>query len=146
MKVIFIKDVKGQGKKDEIKEVKDGYAKNYLIKNKYAVIYTETSNKILKNEIETRKQQEMKDIEEANKTKNKLEKEIIKFKVKTGKEDKVFGSVTSKQIKEELDKLGYNIDKKKINIDNTVSTLGHHIIKIELHKKVIAQLNIELVN
>ena len=66
MKVIFIKDVKGQGKKDEIKEVKDGYAKNYLIKNKYAVIYTETSNKILKNEIETRKQQEMKDIEEAN--------------------------------------------------------------------------------
>ena len=146
MKVIFNKDLKGQGKRGEIKEVKDGYAKNYLIKNKYAVIYTETSNKILKNEIETRKQQEMKDIEEANKTKNKLEKEIIKFKVKTGKEDKVFGSVTAKQIKEELDKLGYNIDKKKINIDNTVSTLGHHIIKIELHKKVIAQLNIELVN
>ena len=146
MKIILTKDVKNVVKCGEIKEVSDGYAKNYLIKNKYAVIYTETSNKILKNEIETRKQQEMKDIEEANKTKNKLEKEIIKFKVKTGKEDKVFGSVTAKQIKEELDKLGYNIDKKKINIDNTVSTLGHHIIKIELHKKVIAQLNIELVN
>lgn len=144
MKVIFIKDVKGQGKKDEIKEVKDGYAMNYLIKNKYAVPYTETSNKRLNDEIKERKIQEEKDIEEANKIKEKLKKEKISFKVKTGKEDRVFGSISSKQIKDELDKLGYKIDKKKIILDTPISSLGHHFVKIELHKKVIAELEIIL--
>ncbi len=144
MKVIFIKDVKGQGKKDEIKEVKDGYAMNYLIKNKYAVPYTETSNKRLNDEIKERKIQEEKDIEEANKIKEKLKKEKISFKVKTGKEDRVFGSISSKQIKDELDKLGYKIDKKKIILDTPISSLGHHFVKIELHKKVIAELEIVL--
>lgn len=144
MKVIFIKDVKGQGKKDEIKEVKDGYAMNYLIKNKYAVPYTETSNKRLNDEIKERKIQEEKDIEEANKIKEKLKKEKISFKVKTGKEDRVFGSISSKQIKDELDKLGYKIDKKKIILDTPISSLGHHFVKIELHKKVVAELEIVL--
>ena len=144
MKVIFIKDVKGQGKKDEIKEVKDGYAMNYLIKNKYAVPYTETSNKRLNDEIKERKIQEEKDIEEANKIKEQLKKEKISFKVKTGKEDRVFGSISSKQIKDELDKLGYKIDKKKIILDTPISSLGHHFVKIELHKKVIAELEIIL--
>lgn len=144
MKVIFIKDVKGQGKKDEIKEVKDGYAMNYLIKNKYAVPYTETSNKRLNDEIKERKIQEEKEIEEANKIKEKLKKEKISFKVKTGKEDRVFGSISSKQIKDELDKLGYKIDKKKIILDTPISSLGHHFVKIELHKKVVAELEIVL--
>ena len=100
MKVIFIKDVKGQGKKDEIKEVKDGYAMNFLIKNKYAVAYTEGSNKRLNNEIEERKIQNENDIKEANKLKEKLKKEKIVFKVKTVAQDRVFGSISTKQIKE----------------------------------------------
>ena len=93
MKVIFIKDVKGQGKKDEIKEVKDGYAMNYLIKNKLAVMYTETSNKRLENEKQQRKEKEAQDIKEANELKNKLSKVKVRFKVKTGEKDKVFGSI-----------------------------------------------------
>lgn len=144
MKVIFIKDVKGQGKKDEIKEVKDGYAMNFLIKNKYAVAYTEGSNKRLNNEIKERKIQNENDIKEANKLKEKLKKEKIKFKVKTGKEDRVFGSVSTKQIKEELDKLGYKIDKKKILIYTPVASIGTHFVKIELHKEVIAELEVIL--
>ena len=144
MKVIFIKDVKGQGKKDEIKEVKDGYAMNFLIKNKYAVAYTEGSNKRLNNEIEERKIQNENDIKEANKLKEKLKKEKISFKVKTGAQDRVFGSISTKQIKEELDKLGYKIDKKKILIDTPISSLGHHFVKIELHKEVIAELEVIL--
>jgi len=144
MKVIFIKDVKGHGKKDEIKEVKDGYAMNFLIKNKYAVAYTEGSNKRLNNEIEERKIQNENDIKEANKLKEKLKKEKIVFKVKTGKEDRVFGSISTKQIKEELDKLGYKIDKKKILIDTPISSIGHHFVKIELHKEVIAELEVIL--
>ena len=144
MKVIFLKDVKGQGKKDEIKEVKDGYAKNFLIKNKYAVAYTETSNKRLNEEIETRKKKNEEDIKNANEIKKKLSKEKIVFNVKTGKEDRVFGSISTKQIKDELDKLGYDIDKKKIMIDIPISSLGHHIVKIELHKEVIANLEVIL--
>lgn len=144
MKVIFIKDVKGQGKKDEIKEVKDGYAMNYLIKNKYAVPYSEMSNKRLLDEKEERKIKEQEDIAEAKKLKDKLEKLKISFKVKTGDKDKVFGSISSKQIKDELDKLGYKIDKKKVLIDTPISSLGHHYVKVELHKEVIANLEIVL--
>ena len=144
MKVIFLKDVKGQGKKDEIKEVKDGYAKNFLIKNKYAVAYTETSNKRLTEEIETRKKKNEEDKKNENEIKKKLSKEKIVFNVKTGKEDRVFGSISTKQIKDELDKLGYDIDKKKIMIDLPISSLGHHIVKIELHKEVIANLEVIL--
>ena len=145
MKVIFIKDVKGQGKKDEIKEVKDGYAKNFLIKNKYAVAYSETSNKRLNNEIEMRKIKNENDIKAANEIKKQIKNEKIVFKVKTGNNDRVFGSISTKQIKDELDKLGYNIDKKKILIDNPISSLGNHIVKLELHKEVLADLDIELV-
>lgn len=144
MKVIFIKDVKGQGKKDEIKEVKDGYATNFLIKNKYAVAYSETSKKRLNEEINDRRIKNENDIKEAKVLKNKLSKEKIIFKVKTGKQDKVFGSISTKQIKEELDKLGYNIDKKKILIDEPISSLGTHIVKVELHKEVISDLEIKL--
>lgn len=144
MKVIFIKDVKGQGKKDEIKEVKDGYAMNYLIKNKLAVMYTETSNKRLENEKQARKEKEAQDIKEAQELKNKLSKIKVSFKVKTGEKDKVFGSISSKQIKEELDKLGYSIDKKKIKVDEPITSLGHHFVNIELHKEVIAKLEVVL--
>lgn len=145
MKVIFLKDVKGQGKKDEIKEVKDGYAMNYLIKNKYAVRYSETGNKILKEQISDRLKKEEIDVKNAKDVALKLKKVVITFKVKTGKNDMVFGSISSKQIKEELDKLGFNIDKKKIILDNPVSSLGHHIVKIELYKEVIGEVDVHLV-
>ena len=91
MKVIFIKDLKKQGKKDEIKEVSDGYATNFLIKNGYAVKYTKTSNERLYDDIKERELKEAKDIEEANKIKDKLAKENIVFNVKVGKDGKVFG-------------------------------------------------------
>jgi len=145
MKVIFIKDVKGQGKKDEIKEVKDGYAINYLFKNKLAVQYTPTSNERLLTEQEQRKEKELEEIEIANKLKSKLEDVILTFKVKTGEKDKVFGSISTKQIKEELDKRNLNIDKNKIIIDTPISSLGYHFIKIEIHKNIFAEVKIELI-
>jgi len=145
MKVIFIKDVKGQGKKGDIKEVKDGYGNNFLIKNGYAVLYTKTSVERLNEENKEKALKEKELIEESNIIKNKLEKMELKIKVKTGKEDKVFGSVSTKQIVSELGKLNYNIDKKKIKLDNDLSTLGSHIINIELHKQVIAKLKVTLV-
>ena len=142
MKIIFLKDLKGHGKKDEIKEVKDGFAENYLIKNGYAIKYTSKSKEILDTQIENRNEKEKQLIEECNKIKKELEKKEYKFKLNTGASDKVFGSVSSKAIAEALAKDGYKVDKKKIKIEESLSTLGTHIVKIELHSKVIVDLKV----
>ena len=104
MKVIFLKDVKGQGKRDEVKEVKDGYAENFLIKNGYAIKYSSRSSEILDRQLTDRKNKENELIKECEKIKTSLEKMELEFKVKTGKQDKVFGSISSKQISDELSK------------------------------------------
>ncbi|MBE6152204.1 MAG: 50S ribosomal protein L9 [Firmicutes bacterium] len=144
MKVIFLKDLKNQGKKGEIREVKDGYGKNFLIKNGYAVMATETGVKRLNEENEQARQKELENIKNCNQMKEKLEKLTLKFKVKTGTQDRVFGTVSTKMIAEELKKQNFNIDKKTIKLDNPLSSLGFHNVKIELHKEVIAQLKVEL--
>lgn len=144
MKIIFIKDVKGQGKKDDIKEVKDGYAK-YLISSNSAVLYTEKSVSVLNKQIDKRKEEEKELVDSLNKIKNKLENKKIEFKVKTGNNDKVFGSISTKQISDELLKLGFDIDKKKIECDSELNTLGTHIVKINLHKEVVFNINVILV-
>lgn len=144
MKVIFIKDLKGQGKKGEIKEVKDGYGENFLIKNKYAIIANDSNLKQYNTQKEKEKLDETLKIKECESIKEKLEKLTIKIKVKTGAQDRVFGSVSTKQITEELKKLNYNIDKNKIKVIEPLTSLGTHIVDVELHKKVIAKLKINL--
>jgi len=143
MKVIFLKDLKNQGKKGEIKEVKDGYAQNFLIKNGYAVKETKESLKILNKELEEEKTNDEKNRKEALELKQKLENEKLVFYVKTGKQDKVFGSVSVKQIKEQLDKK-YKIDKKQILIKNPIQSLGFHEVDIVLYKEIKALLKIEV--
>lgn len=145
MKVIFLKDVKGQGKKDEIKEVSDGYGKNFLINKGYAVLATPTGLKKLNKEQQEHKEQEEIKKSFALEQKSKLEKETLKFKVKTGEQDRVFGSVSSKQIISELKKLGYNIDKKMFKTNDSLTFLGFHNVEIELYKGVIATLKVQLV-
>ncbi len=142
MKIILIDNVKGTGKKDEVKEVKDGYG-SFLIKNKKAVLYSTKSNEVLNTQIKDRNDKEEQLILECTNIKNKLEKDILEFLVKTGNDGKVFGSISSKQISEELKKKGYNIDKKLIDREN-LNTLGSHTVTINLHKKVVAHLNVVL--
>lgn len=145
MKVIFIKDLKNQGKKGQIKEVKDGYGQNFLIKQGYAVLATETSIKILNQENLDNQNKEKQLIKENQELKQKLEKINLKIKVKTGKEDKIFGNVSSKQIITELKKLNYEIDKKKIKIDSPLTSLGTHKVTINLYKNINAILKVQLI-
>ena len=144
MKVIFVKDLRGQGKRGEIKEVKDGYAENYLIKNGYAKKLTEQSFNQYQKDKKEEKDLDDKNRKEAEKVKETLKSLELVFKVKTGAQDKVFGSVSTKQIKEELDKKKITIDKKQIMLDEGLSTLGYHDVKIVLYKDVIGVVKVKV--
>ena len=144
MKVILISDVKKQGKKGEIIDVKDGYGK-FLINNHQAVLLTDTSHNRLSKEKEEERKHEETLIKEANKLKDKLATKKITFKVKTGAGDKVFGSISTKQIADELKKNGFEIDKKQINLDIPIASLGFFDVEINLHKKVKATIKVEVV-
>ena len=143
MKIILLKDVKKQGKKGYILNVKDGYG-TFLINKGDAVLATVNSVDRLDRENKEKEKQELALIKKCEGLKKKIEKLTISFKVKTGEQDRVFGSISAKQIVEELKNKGYEIDKKQIKTDNTISSLGFHNVNIELHKKVVAKLKIEL--
>ncbi len=144
MKIILLEDVKKQGKKGEIITVADGYG-NFLIKNQQAVLASSNGVARLNKEKERDRIAEENLIKECEKVKIKLEKEKISFKVKTGEGDKVFGSISVKQISSFLQEKGYNIDKKQIKPTTSLSSLGFHNVDIELHKKVVAVIRVELV-
>ena len=144
MKVILLTDVKKQGKKDDIINVSDGYAENFLFKNKLAVPYNTQNKNKLERDLKSREEEEQENIKAANELKNKLENVTVKFKAKCGKDGKMFGSISNKQIEEELNKLGYNIDKKQIECDHNIDSLGIHIVDINLHKKVKAKINVSV--
>ena len=143
MQVIFLKDLKGQGKKGEIKEVADGYAMNFLIKKGYAVKKTEASMNKLSIEKENNRLLDEKNTKEAKELANKLGKVTITFNAKAGKEDRMFGSISSKQIKEELDKLGYHFDKKQITSE-TINSFGFHNVNINLYKDIVGTVRVEV--
>ena len=143
MKIILLKDVKKQGKSGDILDVKDGYG-NFLISKGDAVVATKVSVNILDKENKEREANELLNIKKCEELKKKLEKANISFKVKTGAQDKVFGSISSKQIVDELSKLGFDINKTQIKLDTPLSSLGTHIVHVELHKKVIADIKVKL--
>ena len=143
MKIILLKDVKKQGKSCDILNVKDGYG-TFLINKGDAVLATSNSVDRLDRENKEKEKLELENIKRCEEIRKKLEKLTISFKVKTGEQDRVFGSISVKQIVEELKNKGYEIDKKQIKIEGTVSSLGFHNVDIILHKKVVAKLKIEL--
>lgn len=138
MKVIMLSDVKKVGKKGEVIEVSDGYARNFLIKQRLAVAVTQRSQEIL----DIQKQNEA--IEEANtkaqaeELKIQLEKITLEFKVKAGAGGRVFGSVSSKQVAEELMKKHHiKVDKRKFLDNETITGLGVTFIKVDLYKNQV---------
>ena len=145
MKVLFVKDLKGQGKRGDIKTVKDGYAENFLIKNGYAVKKTKENLSKLNHELEKKKQEDENNKKEALLLKEKLSKVTLEFKVKTGEGDKVFGSISIKQIKDELLKEGYKIEKSQIDIPNPIASLGFHNVDINLYPEIIAKIKVHVI-
>mgnify|MGYP003308839303 FL=1 len=145
MEVIFIKDLKNQGKKGQIKNVKDGYAENFLIKQGYAVKKTKESLAKLECEQRNKAAQDAESKKQATALKVELDKVVLEFKVKTGEGDKVFGSVSVKQIKDELQKKNFKIDKSQIDISNSISSLGFHNVDIKLYPGITATIKVHLV-
>ena len=145
MKVVLLKDVKNLGKKGAVCNVADGYAQNFLFKNGLAVQASEKSMEIRTAQIEKEKQDELKRIEEANKNKVVLENTMVTFKAKAGKDGRMFGNISTKQVAEELTKVTkINIDKRKITSDVTINAFGVTNVNIELHKKVIAKVKVQV--
>ena len=145
MKVILLQDVKSLGKEGEIVNVNDGYARNFIIPKKLGV---EANNKNL-NDLKLKKSNEEKIAKENKEAAEKLAGELkagqILLKIKVGEGGKAFGSVSAKEIaaavKEQMD---LDVDKKKIQLKETLKTLGTHIVPIKLHPEVTAELKVEI--
>lgn len=145
MKVLLLTDVKGTGKKGEIKNVADGYAKNFLIKTGKAKIADNTAiseNNMKKSSSDYHKEMEKQAAEELAK---KLKDTKIVVEIKCGENGKTFGSVTSKEISDSLQKQGYEIDKRKIELKEPLKTIGLYKVSIKLHSEVSTSVNLEII-
>ena len=145
MKVIFLQDVKGQGKKGEIKEVSDGYVRNFLLPRGLVAPASEANLKMLEHQKLSEQRRKEKEKEEAQALAAKLEQTTVVIKAKAGEGGRLFGSVTSKQIAEELEKQGIRIDRRKIAMDDAIRTLGVTVVAVNLHPDVTGKLNVHVV-
>ena len=144
MKVVLLKDVKGTGKKGEIKEVADGYASNFLFKNglaKRADNSALSENAIQKSAMAFHKQEEIKAGKELAKT---LQGKTVTLKIKCGENGKMFGSVTSKEIAEELEKINIKLDKKKIDLKEPIKLIGIYKVTAKVYPEISATFNVEV--
>ena len=147
MKVILKADIKGVGKKDEVINASDGYARNFLFPKNLAVEANKENMSKLKAKQDSAKYQKEQDKEEAMKTADKLSKILLKIKVKAGENGKIFGGVSSKEIAQELSKqYAIQIDKKKIDLKETIKTPGVHNVEIKLFEGVVGKLRIDVIS
>ena len=147
MKVILKENIKGVGKKDEIINASDGYARNFLLPKGLAVEANSGNLAKLKSKQDSFKYQKSQEKEEAIKISDKLSKILLKVKVKAGENGKIFGGVSSKEIATELEKqYGIKVDKKKIDLKETIKELGVKTVEIKLFEGVIGKLKIDIIS
>jgi len=146
MKVILLQDVKGVGKKDQMLDVSDGYATNFLLPKKLAVEATKGNVQSLETKRKTAEQQRVKELEDARAMKTDLESRSITIGQKTGEGGRLFGSVTNKEVAQILlEQEGIDIDRKKITIPEAIKKTGEYSAEIRLHTDVTAQLTLQVV-
>ena len=145
MKVIFLKDVKGKGKKGEVKNVADGYAQNFLIKQGLAVEANQANVSTLNAQKKKEEKLAAEELADAKKLKEVMDKITLEFSTKAGEGGRLFGSITSKQIAEELQKAhNLKVDKRKIELPDAIRTLGFTKVSVKLHAEVTATLNVHV--
>lgn len=146
MNVIFIKDLKGQGKVGDQKNISDGYAKNFLIPKGYAIEATTANINDLKGKKQSETYKKEQDIAHAEKLKKTLADTTVVIKTKSGENGKLFGSITSKDISEELKKQhNISIDKKKIVFPDGIKSVGSFSIEVKLYPSIVGKLNVSVV-
>lgn len=148
MKVIFTEDVRGKGKRGQMKDVPDGYAQNYLIKNGLAKLATPAAVSQLKGQERAEEKKHEAELEAARKLKTKLEddKTVVEIQSKAGEDSRLFGSVPSKQIAQALEKqFGYKVDKRKIDLDEPIRALGYRNVNVQLAPGVSAKIRVHVV-
>lgn len=146
MKVILLDNIKGVGKKDQVINASDGYARNYLFPKKLAVEANNENMLKLKAKQNSNEFKKGVEKEEATKLANKLKEITLTLKVKAGENGKIFGGVTSKEIAENL-KTQYKIeiDKKKINLSETIKNLGTTMVDVKLYEGIIGKLKVQII-
>ncbi len=144
MEVILLKDVKGKGKKEDVIKVSIGYG-NFLVKSGAAKPATTGNMNELHNIQEQRAEDEKNHVAEMQKLKTELESKNLKLSLKAGVDGKLFGSINSKQIADQI-KIQYSItvDKKKVSLTDAIKSTGNYKVKIKLHKEVIAEITVEV--
>ena len=146
MKVVLNQDVKGLGKKLQIVEVSEGYARNFLLPKKLASVADGKNINEPKGKIDSQKFKKKTETEEANKNKEILEKGFIEFRHKVGEGSRLYGSVTEKDIAQAIkDKFNIDVNKKKIIIKDQIKSLGTYSVNVKLYEGVIAKLKINVV-
>ncbi|HEO2234204.1 TPA: 50S ribosomal protein L9 [Streptococcus agalactiae] len=147
MKVIFLQDVKGKGKKGEVKEVSTGYAQNFLLKKNLAKEATTQAIGELKGKQKSEEKAQAEILAQAKELKTQLESETtrVQFIEKVGPDGRTFGSITAKKIAEELQKqYGIKIDKRHIDLDHTIRAIGKVEVPVKLHKQVSSQIKLDI--
>ncbi|MBQ9340695.1 MAG: 50S ribosomal protein L9 [Paludibacteraceae bacterium] len=145
MEIILKQDVKNLGYKDDIVKVRDGYGRNYLIPNKMAVIASESAKKQLQEELRQRAHKLAKLLADAQELAQKLEAVQVKVEAKANENGAIFGSVTTAQLAEALEKAGVVVDRKVITIPEAPKALGEFTAEARLHKEVKATIHFEVV-
>lgn len=144
MKVIFLQDVKGQGKKGEVKELSEGYVRNFLMPKGLVAIASEGNVKQLENQKQSELKRKEKEKENAQALAARLGEMVVVIHSKAGEGGRLFGSITSKQIAEELEKRGISLDKRKIELPDAIRSLGTTTVKVKLHTDVTAELRVQV--
>ena len=147
MQVILLQDIKGVGKKDEIINANDGYARNYLLPKKLGVEANKENLSKLKAKNESKAYKKSVEKEEAQKIAEKLKGILLKIPVKSGENGKIFGSITSKEIADNLkEQYGIDVDKKKIDLKEPIKTIESASINIKLFEGVVGTLKVQIIS